>query len=237
MHGFLLRLVSVALLLRWSHSLEIPCVDTVTGNVVDGIGVEFGKCLPAANSFFTSLEPSPSSSNGLQAGAPVDVVLRLSQPGRNATSGSTQSQPTFPGLPFPKGGRIVLDFSKEFIYNFRAPKRTDTNTWVELGLVDGNKLFGGEDCFERRAASNIVCANWTSTFGENNNQIVITSLGEEGLSGERANQLGIKVRIKTEQTCGQKFLAHSPCSTFRSDQLLESWTKLLFFTVCPPKHV
>lgn len=188
----------LTLLTQKTFCQELPCVKPERGELVSGIGIENGKCIPVDNSFFKGIEPSPTSSNGLQAGAPVDIVLRLSQSGGNITTSAQQSQPWRPGFKLPPGGRIILDFSKEFQYSGGPGENSRTlNSWIDLEIADGNRIFGGQECFARRNASAAtVCGNWTSSFGENMNQVVISSLGNKSLTGDRANEIGIKVRDK-----------------------------------------
>lgn len=160
---------------------------------MSGFSVENGTCINEQDSvFFYDLRPSYS--NGLQAGAPSDFRLLFGSVGNPI---DLAFDPQNFGLAIP--GQLVINLSPHFLYNQLLGLPPIPDTFVELGLAQGNLIFGNDGsrgaCFDRDVPD-IVCGNWTSKFAANStSQVIVQALGTHGLVGTRAETVGVKVRM------------------------------------------
>ena len=171
------------------------CSGEDTGELQSGFSVQNGACIETSspnNVFFYGIQQGPVSANGLQAGAPTDIAILF------GSVGSTVDRALDPqslGLQIPGGGgRLILDFGPEFVYDTAASLQPVPNNVVDLNSAVGNEIAGNTcPASPSSLEGGIICADWEAEFGASNQQIIITPQSDSGLIGDRAEQVGVKL--------------------------------------------
>jgi hypothetical protein len=150
--------------------------------VKEGWSIENYQC-KRDSAFFYNVVNAYTSANGLQAGAPTDLMLEFGSLGNSVL---VAYNPECFGLAIPgNGGKLVIILSNHFVYMGEQPT---PNEIMELGVAPGNPILG-IPCNDGDA--DVVCGNWNANL-VGTHQIEIIPQGENGLTGRRALTIGVK---------------------------------------------